>query len=127
MLPKNTLFYLYGKRLVALRERSDLDYALIAFSSSDKTFTPEPGLYAMMVFDRDDLVRSISKEEFCRLLEMRGGRVEDLASMLDEGLDVAQPNNPQTCEENDVDYMQFVGIQRLEQEAVDFVQELRDE
>ncbi|MEY4531491.1 MAG: hypothetical protein RLZZ156_2212 [Deinococcota bacterium] len=125
-LPKNTRFFLYGKWLVALRERADLDYDLIAFSSSDTTFAPEPRLYAMMIFDRDDLVRSINEEEFCRLLEERGGRIEELAKLLDEGLGVAQTKETQITDEHDVDYMQFVGIYPLDQDAVQFTRELRD-
>jgi hypothetical protein len=61
MLPKNTHVFLYGKGFVAMQERRDLDYDLITFSSHDKTFTTEPGLYADMVFDRDVFLKSVEK------------------------------------------------------------------
>ena len=82
MLPSNTLFYRYGKRLVAIWQKADLNYDLIAFSSLHKTFTREPSLYAAMIFDKDDLVSSVSKEEFWHILEQSGGRIEDLATLL---------------------------------------------
>ena len=82
MLPSNTLFYRYGKRLVAIWQKADLNFDLIAFSSLHKTFTREPSLYAEMVFDKDGLMSSMSKEEFCHVLEQSGGRIEDLAVLL---------------------------------------------
>ncbi len=127
MLPKNTHFYLYGKRLVAIRERSDLNYDLIAFSSHDKTFMPEPRLYAAMLFDRDDLVKSIGRQEFCRLLKERGGKVEDLARMLDEGLNGVHKNEHQNLEKNDIDYAEFIGLHPIDCESNIFTRELRDE
>ena len=86
MLPPNTLFYRYGKRLVAMRQRADLNYDFIAFSSFNKTFTREPRLYAAMVFDKDGFLSAIDKEEFCRVLEQSGGKIEDLTALLNEGL-----------------------------------------
>ena len=64
----------------------DLNYDFIAFSIFNKTFTREPRLYAAMVFDKDGFLSAIDKEEFCRVLEQSGGKIEDLTALLNEGL-----------------------------------------
>ena len=121
MLPPDTLFYRYGKRLVAVRQRADLNEDVIAFSSFNKTFTREPKLYTEMILDKNDLLSSISEEEFCHFLEQVGGKIEDLAQLLDEGNTKKKAN-----QENDIDYTQFIGILPVEQDAIEFTRELRE-